>query len=83
MKEQIPAYSDLTRLIEFFSLWTILPIDTAAAATFRQFRSQKNRAGSMNLKIASAAVPIVCTLLTNNTRDFANISRLQIENSLD
>ena len=77
-EKHILAYSELTGLIEFFSYWTILPFDHAAAATFLQFRSQKNRAGSMDLKIASVAVSLGCTLLTANTRDFAHISGLRI-----
>lgn len=82
-EKQIPAYSELTGLIEFFSFWTILPFDNAAAATFRQFRSQKNRVGSMDLKIASIAVSLDCVLLTANTRDFSSISGLRIENWLE
>ncbi len=76
-------YSELTGLIEFFSFWTILPFDNAAVSTFRQFRSQKNRAGSMDLKIASIAVSCDCVLLTANTRDFAGIAGMRIENWLD
>ena len=57
-EKQIPAYSELTGLIEFFSYWTILPFDAAASSRFRQVRSQKNRAGSMDLKIASIAVSL-------------------------
>jgi tRNA(fMet)-specific endonuclease VapC len=38
-EKQIPAYSELTGLIEFFSFWTILPFDHAAASVFRQFRA--------------------------------------------
>ncbi|MCX7399572.1 MAG: hypothetical protein NT138_18040 [Planctomycetales bacterium] len=52
-------------------------------STFRQFRSQKNRAGSMDLKIASIAVSCDCVLLTANTRDFAGIAGMRIENWLD
>lgn len=82
-EKQIPAYSELTGLIEFFSFWTILPFDITAASTFRQFRLQKNRAGSMDLKIASIAVSLDSVLLTANTRDFSSISGLRIENWLE
>jgi tRNA(fMet)-specific endonuclease VapC len=82
-EKQIPAYSELTGLIEFFSFWTILPFDHAAASVFRQFRAQKNRAGSMDLKIASIAVSLDCVLLTANTRDFSSIPGLQIANWVD
>jgi tRNA(fMet)-specific endonuclease VapC len=82
-EKQIPAYRELTGLIEFFSYWTILPFDTSAASKFRQFRSQKCRAGSMDLKIASIAVSRDCVLLTANTRDFAVVPSLRIENWLE
>lgn len=81
-EKQIPAYSELTGLIEFFSFWTILPFDHAAASVFRQFRAQKNRAGSMDLKIASIAVSLDCVLLTANMRDFSSIPGLRIANWL-
>ena len=71
-EKQIPAYSELTGLIEFFSFWTFLPFDHAAASVFRQFRAQKNR--------ASIAVSLDCVLLTANTRDFSSIPGLQIAN---
>jgi len=82
-EKQIPAYAELTGLIEFFSYWTILPFDTSAASRFRHFRSQKSRAGSMDLKIASIAVSLNCVLLTANTRDFVSIPGLRIENWLE
>lgn len=82
-EKQIPAYSELAGLIEFFSFWTILPFDESAASMFRQFRTQKIRAGSMDLKIASIAVSLDCVLLTANTRDFAGISGLRIDNWLE
>ncbi|MEZ6128342.1 MAG: type II toxin-antitoxin system VapC family toxin [Planctomycetaceae bacterium] len=82
-EKQISAYSELTGLIEFFGYWSILPFDTSAASRFRQFRSQKCRAGSMDLKIASIAVSLDCVLLTANTRDFASISGLRIDNWLE
>lgn len=56
VKEQILPYAELAGLIDFFSLWTILPFDEAAAVNFEEFRKQKIRTGSMDLKIASIAV---------------------------
>lgn len=60
-----------------------MPFDAAAASMFRNLRLQKNRAGSMDLKIASIAVSLDCVLLTANTRDFAGIPGLRIENWLE
>jgi tRNA(fMet)-specific endonuclease VapC len=77
--KQVPAYAELTGLIEFFSFWTVLPFDEAAAQRFTEFRKQKIRTGTMDLKIASISVTQNALLLTANTRDFEPIPGLQIE----
>jgi tRNA(fMet)-specific endonuclease VapC len=76
---QVPAYAELTGLIEFFSLWTILPFDESAAQTFVSLRKQKLRRGTMDLKIASIAVASDALLLTANTPDFEMVPNLRIE----
>lgn len=77
--KQIPAYAELTGLIEFFSYWTILPFDALAAQKFAEYRQQKIKTGTMDLKIASIAVSQNALLLTSNTRDFESIPDLRIE----
>ena len=77
--KQIPAYTELTGLIEFFGYWTILPFDGAAAQKFTEYRQQKIKTGTMDLKIASIAVAQNALLLTSNTRDFESIPDLRIE----
>ena len=66
-------------MIDFFGFWTVLPFDEAAAELFSEFRKQRIRTGSMDLKIASIAVTRDCLLLTANTRDFEKIPNIQIE----
>lgn len=78
-EKQVPAYSRLTSLVDFFGYWTILPFDEDAAAKFVSFRKQKVRTATMDLKIASIAVSQTCLLLTGNTRDFENIPGIRIE----
>lgn len=78
--KQVPAYGELTGLIEFFSCWTVLPFDEPAANQFSDYRKQKIRTGTMDLKIASIAVTHGTLLLTANTRDFESIPDLRIEN---
>jgi tRNA(fMet)-specific endonuclease VapC len=82
-EKQLPAYAELTGLIDFFGFWTIVPFDTSAASVFRRLRLQRNRAGSMDLKIAAIAVSLDCVLLTANTRDFSGIPGLSIANWLE
>lgn len=76
---QVPAYAELAGLIEFFSYWTLLPFDTAAADQFTGFRQQRIRTATMDLKIASIAVTTDCLLLTANTQDFTAIPSLRLE----
>ena len=82
-QKQVPAYSELTGLVDFFSFWTVLTFDAAAADSFESFRKQKIRTGTMDLKIASIAVTQNCLLLTANTRDFEMVPGIQIEDWLD
>ena len=81
-EKQVPAYSELTGLVDFFSYWTVLTFDNAAAEFFTGFRKQKIRTGTMDLKIASIAVTQKCLLLTANTRDFEMVPGIQIEDWL-
>jgi tRNA(fMet)-specific endonuclease VapC len=78
VKKQVPAYSELLGLVDFFGFWTVLPFDDAAADQFDDFRKQRIRTGTMDLKIASIALTRGCLLLTANTRDFENIPHLRI-----
>ena len=78
-KKQVPAYAELIGLVEFFSYWTVLPFDNASADQFTEYRKQRIRTGSMDLKIASIAATRDCLLLTANTRDFELIPNLRIE----
>jgi len=36
-QKQVPAYAELTGLIEFYSYWTVLPFDDSAAGHFLVF----------------------------------------------
>lgn len=79
VEKQVPAYSELIGLIDFFGFWSVLPFDTAAAGQFTDYRKQRIRTGTMDLKIASIAVTQDSLLLTANTRDFESIPNLRIE----
>ena len=79
VEKQVPAYSELVGLIDFFGFWTVLPLDAAAAGQFTDYRKQRIRTGAMDLKIASIAVTQDSLLLTANTRDFESIPNLRIE----
>lgn len=80
---QIPGYAKLQRQVEVFADWMILPWDTETSDLFAGFRRQGLRIGSLDLKIACIALAHDAALLTRNTRDFAQVPGLRIENWLD
>ena len=77
--KQVLAYSELIGLLEFYGYWQVLPFDASSATQFTKFRDQRIRIGTMDLKIASIAVTNNCLLLTANTRDFAKVPGLEIQ----
>jgi tRNA(fMet)-specific endonuclease VapC len=80
---QIPAYARLKRRLEFYASWNVLPWDEDSARNFVNFRRQRLRIGSMDLKIACIALAHDATLLTRNASDYAQVPGLRIENWLD
>ena len=54
-----------------------------AAARLKDFRQQRIRIGTMDLKIACITLEYDSTLLTRNTKDFAQVPGLRFENWLD
>ena len=79
VSNHVIPYDRLLGLVQFFSLWTVLPFDNSAADRFHQFRNQKIRIGTMDLKIASIAVPKNALLLSSNLRDFQQVPNLRVE----
>lgn len=80
---QIPAYARLQRRLEFYADWTVLQWDAGSAELFADLRRQGVRIGSMDLKIACIALAHSAILLTRNSRDFAQVPGLRMENWLD
>ncbi len=82
VRDQILYYARLTKLIDFFSRWTVLPFDERAADRFASIRNQRVRVGSMDLKIASIAIETDSLLLSANLRDFQQVPGLRVEDCL-
>lgn len=63
---------------------TILPFDERAAWAYGELRADLERRGtpisSLDTMIAAHALSLQATLITNNTRGFAQVSGLQVEN---
>lgn len=68
---------------DFVSRLAVLPWDTAAAVAYGDLRAQLERqgtpVGAMDLMIAAQALSLDATLVSNNTRHFARIPSLKLE----
>ncbi|HBJ86863.1 MAG TPA: PIN domain-containing protein [Verrucomicrobiales bacterium] len=82
-EKESDAYSRLNETIDILSEIVRLPYDMDAAARFQDFRKAALRTGSKDLKIACIALEYDATVLTRNTRDFAVVPALKMENWLD
>jgi len=82
-RRQISAYAKLHRQFEVFADWMILQLDAASADLFLNLRRQGVRIGSMDLKIACIALVHNAALASRNSRDFAQVPGLRLENWLD
>jgi tRNA(fMet)-specific endonuclease VapC len=76
--QQILAYERLNNLFDFLAEWDIISFDTAAADRFEEFRRQKIRIGSQDLKIAVIALTHDALLLSANERDFGKVAGLRV-----
>jgi tRNA(fMet)-specific endonuclease VapC len=81
--KQIPAYERFRALFDFFKQWDIQPFDAASADAFNDFRKQRIRVGTQDLKIGAIAVTQGALLLSANLRDFRQIPGLRVENWLE
>jgi tRNA(fMet)-specific endonuclease VapC len=65
-------------LLNFYNL-NVLKFDPIAVDYFQQFRRQKIRIGTQDLKIASISLSQKMILVTRNNRDFIQVPGLSIE----
>lgn len=78
----VPIYSQLTRLVEFYSGWELQPFDKTAADIFVRLREQKVRIATQDLKIASIALATNSLLLSANLVHFQQVPSLKVEDWL-
>ncbi|PZV04582.1 MAG: VapC toxin family PIN domain ribonuclease [Cyanobium sp.] len=68
----------------FLAPLTILPFDERAAWAYGDLRAELERRGtpigSLDTMIAAHALSLQATLITNNTREFAQVPGLQVDN---
>ena len=80
---QVLPYDRFKQQVEIVAMWAILRWDNEAADLFLKHRRGGVRIGTMDLKIACIVIVHDATLLTRNTRDFAQVPGLRFENWLD
>jgi len=73
------AYTNLAKSISFLSKATILPFTESAIDRFDQFKRLKLGIGSPDLRLAATALEHQAIVVTRNTRDFATIPGLRVE----
>lgn len=82
-KSQFPEKNKIA-LIEFLSIFNILPFDDADAAEFGMIKTDLEKKGRiigpMDLLIAGQAKSKKLILVTNNIKEFERVEGLKIEN---
>jgi tRNA(fMet)-specific endonuclease VapC len=73
------AYLRLREMQEFFCAIRMLDFSAEAAHIYEQLRRQHRTLGTMDLRIAATALATRGTLVTRNTRDFARLAKLSLE----
>jgi tRNA(fMet)-specific endonuclease VapC len=73
------AYQWLTTTILLLSEFEIVQYDEKAQAVYQEFKKQKLRVGTQDLKIASITIASNGILLTRNLRDFEKIPGLTVQ----
>lgn len=75
----IHGYLMFERLLTDFARMNVLPFDDSAAATYTNLKDQALRVGTMDLRIASAALSRGFAVVTQNTIDFERVPGLRCE----
>jgi tRNA(fMet)-specific endonuclease VapC len=75
---QVAAYTALQQTLRYFATWHVLDFSQAAFDHFARLRDQRVRIGSQDLRIAAITLANDATLVTRNTRDFAQVPGLVI-----
>lgn len=73
------AYLRLHEMQDFFCAMRLIDFDAKAAALYESLRETHRGLGTMDLRIAATALVAEGTLVTRNTRDFAAITDLPLE----
>ena len=78
-EQQIYVYGKLHRFLESYRNTQVLDYDEKAAEILKDFKMQKIRVGTMDLKIAAIAASRSAILVSRNLSDFLQIPNLTVE----
>ena len=76
---QVDAYSRLRKHLQLYCSIPILDFSLRAAEQFEEFRQNKIRIGTMDLKIAATCVCENALLLTRNSVDYSKVAGLRFD----
>jgi tRNA(fMet)-specific endonuclease VapC len=76
---QVAAHTAFQQTLRYFATWQVLDFTQTAFEKFSALRQQRIRIGSQDLRIAAITLTNAATPLTRNTRDFAQVPGLVIE----
>lgn len=79
IQEQIFAYQRLNQFLNNFRKIAVVQFDEKAVEVFQEFKAQKIRVGTMDLKIAAIAASQNAILVSRNLSDFTQIPNLSVE----
>lgn len=77
--EMISTYARLGATLNYFSSINLLNSDSNVYNFYTDFRNQKIRIGSQDLKIAAIVLSVNGILVTRNQRDFSQVPGLRFE----
>src|SRR5688500_9604147 len=72
-------YASLVTTLNIYCSMTVRPFDERGANHFDNFRRERIRLGTQDLKIAAIALANDASVLTRNTRDFARVPDLRFQ----
>ena len=73
------AYQRLRMAVEYFASFAVVDYTVQVEALVSDLRKQGLRIGTQDLRIAAIALVQGATVVTRNTRDFAQVPGLRIE----
>lgn len=76
---QVAAYTAFQQTLRYFAAWQVLDFTQTAFDQYSALRQHRIRIGSQDLRIAAITLTNAAILVTRNTRDFAQVPGLVIE----